>query len=140
MKYRLKRSYTVLIGASAALVIFLAAFIISGDSSEKSLATDIILFFLLTGVIIYEAGRIRGDRFFFDEDSFSIGEQKYCFSDIDYLQVDASGSRYIHTENIDVYVSGECVLSFNKRYKNADKFLQYAENYQVKIKVGLQAE
>ena len=140
MKYKLKRSPTSLIIASVALILMLAICIFSEASLEDSFVPGIIFILVFVGIIIYEAGRIRGDKFFFDENSFSIDGEKYTYSQIDYLQVYAVRSRYRRTENIDIFINDEYVFGFNKNYENSSKFIDFAQNHNVKVKVGLSDE
>lgn len=140
MKYKLNRSPTSLIIASVALILMLAICIFSEASLEDSFVPGIIFILVFVGIIIYEAGRIRGDKFFFDENSFSIDGEKYTYSQIDYLQVYAVSSRYRRTENIDIFINDEYVFGFNKNYENSGKFIEFAQNHNVKVKVGLSDE
>lgn len=140
MKYKLKRSPTSLIIASVALILMLAICIFSEASLEDSFVPGIIFILVFVGIIIYETGRIRGDKFFFDENSFSIDGEKYTYSQIDYLQVYAVSSRYRRTENIDIFINDEYVFGFNKNYENSGKFIDFAQNHNVKVKVGLSDE
>lgn len=140
MKYKLKRSPTSLIIAFVALILMLAICIFSEASLEDSFVPGIIFILVFVGIIIYEVGRIRGDKFFFDENSFSIDGEKYTYSQIDYLQVYAVSSRYRRTENIDIFINDEYVFGFNKNYENSGKFIEFAQNHNVKVKVGLSDE
>lgn len=137
MKYKLKRSPVTLFIFSA-IAVFIMLYSIYETSTVNTVSFSSVFALLVSvGIVVYEAVRLKGDCFFFDDDTFSIQGESYTYGQIDYLEVYSSHTRYFHTEKIDIYVDGKCVFGFNKGYENSGRFLELAQKHSVRIKVGL---
>ena len=110
MKYKLKRSPVTLFIFSA-IAVFIMLYSIYETSAVNTVSfSSVFALLACIAVVVYEAVRLKGDCFFFDDDTFSIQGESYTYGQIDYLEVYSSHTRYFHTEKL-IFTLTENVFS-----------------------------
>ncbi len=119
MKYelRLKKSEFA-VGVIFAL-IGVAIFVVGRIIDDDDLPVFGLLFlFFSIAAVVYLKIKESGDRLFFDESCFTVGEKRYLYSQIERIKA----TRIKNLVIFSIYVDGEMVFSFNSSYENINEF------------------
>lgn len=119
MKYELKLKETEIIWAGflaiIGVVLFVAGRIV--DESEM-LSFGMLITFVAVAFIVCVKIKNSGDKFLFDENSFTVGEKSYSYSQIERIKA----TRFNRSVIFSIYVNGEKIFSFNSSYENINEF------------------
>lgn len=119
MKYelRLKKSEFA-VGVIFALIgvaIFVVGRIVDDDNMPMY---GLLILFFSIAAIVYLKIKESGDRLFFDESCFTVGEKRYLYSQIERIK----STRIKGVVIFSIYVDGEKIFSFNSTYENINEF------------------
>ncbi len=124
-----------LILATIFAVAFLAT--LGGDpSSEASYVSYLQLVFCVICLVVALIIQIVGKKIVFDENTFTVNSKTYNYTDITDVNVScALVMRGLSSLRFDVYVGEERVAKFIKAQKNAETFVGYMKNHDVRIDI-----
>ena len=116
MKKTVKPSLWAVIFFGAVAAICIISFIVEMITEASLPITNVILFFLLTGVFVYYLMRYLGqEKIHFDENSFTVGGKTYGFDEITDVTVNNElVLRSVSTLRIKLYIGEEEICSFTK--------------------------
>ncbi len=119
MKYELKRKTSEYVFAALFAFIGIALFVIGQVIDDDELPMfGLLLSFFSIAFIVYIKIKDSGDKLLFDEHCFTVGENRYLYSQIERIKA----TRIKHSVIFSIYVNGEKVFSFDNGYENINEF------------------
>lgn len=127
----------ILFGIVAGICII--GFIIEMITEASLPITNVILFFLMTGVFVYYLMRYLGqEKIHFDENAFTVGGKTYSFDEITDVTVNNEQVlRHISTLRIKLYIGEEEICSFTKDDKGGKEFIAAMKNHGVSVSIDI---
>lgn len=127
----------IIFGAGAAICII--SFIIEMIKEASLPTTNVILFFLMTGVFVYYLMRYLGqEKIYFDEDSFTVGGKSYGYDEITDVTVNNElVLRNVSTLRIKLYIGEEEICSFTKDDKGGKEFISVMKKQGVNVSIDV---
>ncbi len=139
MKKTVKPSLWALIIFGTGAAICIISFIIELITQASLPVTNVILFFLMTGVFVFYLMRYLGqEKIHFDEDSFTVGEKTYGFNEITDVTVNNElVLRSVSTLRIKLYIGEEEICSFTKDDKGGKDFIAVMKKHGVSVSIDI---
>lgn len=137
MKKTVKPSPVTLIVSAIILALYLVAVVVSLRESVTISFSDGLLGFFVVFVFGYSIFRfLFADRIEFDENTFTVDESAYYYSDITDVRVNSEEvARHYSTLRINVYIGEEEVCSFTKNDKGAKEFIECLKKHGVAVSI-----
>ena len=84
-------------------------------------------------------GNYSAKNVFFDEDTFTVGDRTFKFTQISNVDVDSVHNvrGWASTLRFEIYVDGEYVLTFSKNEKGARDFIRMLKKHDISISVDI---
>ena len=118
MKYELRQKSSEIVIAVIAALLGVALFVFGRIVDGEFFMFGLLLFVVSVGYIIYSAIKQSGDRFFFDEHSFAVGDKHYLYSQIERIKATRLKTLVVFS----IYVNGEKIFTFDNAYENVNEF------------------
>lgn len=118
MKYELRQKSSEIVIAVIAALLGVALFVFGRIVDGEFFMFGLLLFVVSVGYIIYSAIKQSGDRFFFDEHSFTVGEKRYLYSQIERIKA----TNFRGHVTFSIYVNNEKIFTFDNNYENVNEF------------------
>lgn len=100
---------------------------------------EILIDLLIVGVFVWFLLKyLSQEKILYDENSFTVGEKTYSYSDITNVTVDSEQiMRNASTLRIKVYIGEEEICSFTKDDKNGKDFVAVLKNNDVTVNIDV---
>lgn len=119
MKYELKRKTSEYVFAALFAFIGIALFVIGQVIDDDELPMfGLLLSFFSIAFIVYIKIKDSGDKLLFDEHCFTVGENRYLYSQIERIKATRLKTLVVFS----IYVNGEKIFTFDNAYENVNEF------------------
>lgn len=127
----------ILFGVVTAICII--GFVIEMITEASLPITNVILFFLLTGVFVFYLLKfLSQEKIYFDESTFTVGGKTYGFDEITDVTVDNElVFRNVSTLRIKLYIGEEEICSFTKDDKGGKEFIAVMKKQGVSVSIDV---
>jgi len=125
----------ILFGVVAAICII--GFIIEMITEASLPITNLLLFFLITGVFVFYLLKfLSQEKIYFDDNTFTVGGKTYGFDEITDITVDNEYViRSVSTLRIRLFVNGEEVCHFAKDDSCGKDFINLMKKHGVTVSI-----
>ena len=118
MKYELKQKSSEIVIAVIAALLGVALFVVVRIVDGEFFMFGLLLFAVSLGYIIYSVIKQSGDSFLFDEHSFTVGEKRYLYGQIERIKA----TNFRGHVTFSIYVNNEKIFTFDNNYENVNEF------------------
>lgn len=127
----------ILFGVVTAICII--GFVIEMITEASLPITNVLLFFLMTGVFVFYLLKfLSQEKIYFDESTFTVGGKSYGFDEITDVTVDSEQVlRNMSTLRITLYIGEEEICDFTKSDSGAKEFIAFMQRRGVSISIDI---
>ena len=127
----------ILFGVVTAICII--GFIIEMITEASLPITNVLLFFLMTGVFVFYLLKfLSQEKIYFDENGFTVGGKTYGFDEITDVTVDNEHVlRSVSTLRVKIYIGEDEVASFTKDDNGGKDFIAIMNKHGVKVSMDI---